>query len=152
MSQPDRVREDTYHVVAAPLAEESHGDDHSQAVSGCTSVVQLTEIPPWIVVSVQVHLLDNLVHLQSDDGSMYVAICMVLGEDLDGLFPPVFGDEPAGGFWKEEHRDHGNSRHEALNQCWRAPGPGVLQVEIGSVSGPSRKDISACLSVFVYSV
>jgi hypothetical protein len=36
-----------------------------------------------------------------DELGVAVAFCVILGEDIERLFAPIFGDEPTGAFWNK---------------------------------------------------
>ena len=110
-------------IVTRPLSEESHADDHCDSVSCSFCVVKLTEVPPWVFVSVQFHLLNDFAVLELNNGRVDVAFSVVFGEDVESFFSAAMGNEPSGRLWEEQDEEHGNAWKKALNQGGRPPGP-----------------------------
>lgn len=88
-------------VVARPLAEKGHADDHPQPVSSSARVDELAEVPPRVVVAGGGALLEDLVVLQLDQGRVGVAFAVVLGEDGQRLLGAILVDQP----WEKGERE-----------------------------------------------
>jgi hypothetical protein len=89
----------TYHkvvddIVAGPLPEERHANNHGQSVSRSTGVHKLAEIPPWVVIVRGFGILDNLSILELHKRRVRIAIAVVLGKDSQSLLGLVVVDEP----------------------------------------------------------
>jgi hypothetical protein len=65
-------------VVAGPLTEEGHGNDHEQAIARGLGVAQLTEIPPGVLVASGAELFDDFTVLKLNNGVVAVAYSRVL--------------------------------------------------------------------------
>ena len=127
-------------VVSRPLSEEGHHDDHVRPVAGRLGVEQLAVVPPGVLVSVHVALLDDLAILQLHKRVVGIAVAVVLGHDPQSFFGAVLGDEPTGRFREEEDEHHGDGGHGGLDDGRGPPSPGARQVQVGAVCSPTGTD------------
>lgn len=58
-------------------------------------------ILPRCLISCFCKILTDFFVLETYDRGMFVAVCMVFGKNLDGLFVAIVCHEPARALWKE---------------------------------------------------
>lgn len=86
-----KVRDD---VVAAPLSEECHSNDHSKSIARRPSIDQLAHLPPWVRITGSGEVIANFLELELDNGRVGISVSMVLRHYGYGFFAAVLGDEP----------------------------------------------------------
>src|SRR5688572_28470747 len=128
----------TYDVISTPLAEESHAYHHEGPVTAGTGVEELSKVPPRVLIPVHVHLFHDLIELQLDEWGSSIAVRMVFRKEMFCLLPAIFCHKPSRRFREEEHSNHNDRRHKALNHGWSSPGPAVVDVLIAAICDPTR--------------
>ncbi len=124
------------------MTEERHSNDHEKSISRGSRVGQLSEVPPGVLAPRQVHLLDDFVVLKLHNGRILIAVTVIFGEYRQGLLGTIVRDQPSRRLWEEQNKAHDYSRHSRLNDGRCSPSPGVTQVEIGAIGGPTGKDVA----------
>jgi hypothetical protein len=145
-----------HNIVATPLTKEGHRNDHRQSITGGASIEQFSEVPPGVVVSVQLHLLNDLGNLELHNWCVDVAISVVSSEYLHGFLSSIVCNQPSRALGEEQNEAHGDRWKEALHQSWCAPSPAVLEMQVRPVRGPPSEDVpkppvlsvSCCISNF----
>lgn len=138
-------------VVAAPLAKERHEDDHRQPPSSRAGVDKLFKVPPRVLAAGCRQVLHDLGHLQRDDRSSDVSVCVVSGEDGGGLLTAILHDQPTRRFGEEQNEGHGHRGHAALDDGRDPPSPGRRsEVQVGAVCRPACEDVTEPPEVVVH--
>src|ERR1700734_95176 len=109
-------------IIPRPLSEESHTNDHGYPVSCSFCVVKLTEVPPWVFISIQLHLFNNFAVLKLNNWCVNIAVAVVFCEYMECFFSAAVGNEPPWGLWGQD-KEHSNAWKKALNQGGSPPRP-----------------------------
>jgi hypothetical protein len=110
-------------IVTRPLSKESHTDDHSYPVSCSFCVVKLTEVPPWVFISIQFHLFNDFAVLKLNNGRVNIAVAVVFCEYVESFLLAAMGNEPSWRLWEEQDEEHSKAWKKALNQGGSPPRP-----------------------------
>ena len=119
------------------LSEEGHPNNHAEPVAGGPGVEELAEVPPRVIIPIQLHLGLNLFNLELHNRCVGIALRVVFGEDSNSLVLTVVGDEPSGRLREKQDKDHGDGREEALDHGRETPGPAVVETQVATICRPS---------------
>lgn len=117
------IRDET---VSGPLREEGDGDgdDHTLPIAGGGIESGPADISGHSAVELYTGL--DLVELEEDKRVCFIAVSVIMGQDLEGLRLSALGHEPTRRFRSEQNEEELEDRGETLKDRGNTPCPVVV--------------------------
>lgn len=121
--------------VTGPLGEDTQRDEDGQTVAVAPGAQEVQVAAGFGGLELEPEGLLDLVELELDGGMVGVAVCVILGEDGQGLVVLILGHQVTRRFGHPEDEEELDHRGKGLEEGRNTPGPVALEV-IGAKADP----------------